>query len=234
MTKQVEMIVKGLPAHETLVDGRMCMLNDTPPYIFANQRFPYDPCTYPQISSACCNHTRCDASLFTYCHTYHTHSYHSSTFHTTCYYYGMACYTDDEYAKNHKNDYFLLYIIIIVFFAIVPFSFMVLYAYNECSNRGISYINIIFGNYDDDDSDDGNDFEFSHHLNYDSEATMTTAIPSAPLMYTAEIQNEQSDRWDGNTNTSTSSGSSSSGYGTIAVAERVYPAYPAHSSSTPL
>ena len=76
MTKQVEAIVKGLPAHESLVNGRMCLLNDTPPYLFANPTFPEDPCSFPQISSACCNHTRCDASQFMYCHTYHTHFTH--------------------------------------------------------------------------------------------------------------------------------------------------------------
>ena len=160
VTRQVEVIVKGLPAHETLIDGRMCMSNDTLPYLFANSRFPYNPCSFPEISSACCNNTRCDASSFTTCHTYftHSHSYYS------CSYYGMACYTTDAYVKNHQIGSLLLLFMVGSFVVIV--SYVVISLFKEHVNGG-PYMTANSDDYHDatatvvHDDDDDNDVDDS-------------------------------------------------------------------------
>ena len=170
--QQVAIVVKGLPAYETMVDGRMCMLNDTAPYLFENSHFPTDPCTFHQISSACCNHTQCDASQFMYCHTYHSSGNSGTQSHTECWYYGMACYTSDEYERNHSYDY--VWLCIGIFLFIIQLSILILRLFKNVINRRENPYTCI-------SSDDCN------------EITLTTATPSAPPLYNIELVEQQHD-----------------------------------------
>ena len=115
---QVARIVKGLSEHESLVNGTMCMLNDTRPYRFGFQ-VSFDPCTYSQIRSACCSRLKCDSSQFVNCytHTYpsYTNGHRSTRTTTTCYYFGMACYTSAEYKQNHAWDFMVWFVFLIAF-----------------------------------------------------------------------------------------------------------------------